>query len=421
MKHDPMSGAAVELATTLAYAQGGYSVELRLGSEGRVANVALDTGSSSLAVLPRSYDPSRDRALSLTSMAQEINYGGGAWAGPVLRTRLEFGSGRHARGIDDAHFALVESEAPPFRHADGIFGLAYRDLDPAHDLATLLASRGISPAQTWNWPFETGHELDLAKFKEFLRHQPRTTLVPAFTALEEEGVCRNRFGFAAGRAIVHVAGDGASLHAQACDPLNRGTLVLGGGTEQQHLYSGGFHDIRILHDLYYNANLRALQVGSEDPIVVPPLDPADVARTYSNALLDTGSSFLVLEPSTYDAVIAAFGRHDPRFPQLVADFAQAFKSEQGLANERIDVHAWPELRFHLEAPGGGDTVLRVGGAHYWQRNALAHGQSLFLLMRGLAHFPKQSILGLPLFAGRYTVFDRDARHGLGIVRMATAR
>jgi hypothetical protein len=121
------------------------------------------------------------------------------------------------------------------------------------------------------------------------------------------------------------------------------------------------------------------------------------------------------------AVIAAFGRHDPRFPQLVADFAQAFKSEQGLANERIDVHAWPELRFHLEAPGGGDTVLRVGGAHYWQRNALAHGQSLFLLMRGLAHFPKQSILGLPLFAGRYTVFDRDARHGLGIVRMATAR
>src|SRR5690606_29672047 len=116
---------------TLAYAQGSYSVALRLGSEGRVANVALDTGSSSLAVLPRCYDPARDRAVAPTTLAQEINYGGGAWAGPVLRSWLAFGSGRHARSIDDAAFALVESEAPPFRHADGIFGLAYRDLDPA--------------------------------------------------------------------------------------------------------------------------------------------------------------------------------------------------------------------------------------------------------------------------------------------------
>lgn len=408
----------VELATTLAYAQGGYSIELAIGSEGARANVALDTGSSSLAILPRCYTPARDRLLAATPLAQEINYGGGAWAGPVLRSRLTFGSGRHARAIDDGAFALVESEAPPFRHADGILGLAYRDLDPAYDLSTLLASRGIEPAITWSWPFETGHELDLASFKAFLRQQPRTTLVPAFSALEEHGVVRNRFGFAAGRAIVHVAAEGISVHAQACDPLNRGTLVLGGGAEQQHLYTGGFHDIRILHDLYYNANLRAIQVGSEAPIPVPPLDPADVPKKYSNALLDTGSSFLVLEPTTYDAVIAAFGRHDPKFPPLIAEFGQTFKSEQGLANERIRVHDWPELRFHLEAPRGGDTILRVPAWAYWPHNALAHGQALFLLMRGLPHFPKQSILGLPLFAGRYAVFDRDAQHGLGVVRMA---
>ena len=411
----------VELATTLAYAQGGYSVELRLGSEGRIANVALDTGSSSLAVLPHCYDPGSDRALSPTGLAQEITYGGGAWAGPVLRSLLAFGSGRHARSIDAAQFALVASEGAPFRQADGILGLAYRELDSAYDMTPLLQSRGVDPALTWPWPFETGAALDLAKFKDFLRRQPRTTLVPAFQALEKEGVCRNRFGFSAGRAIVHVARDGLSLHAQAADPLNRGTLVLGGGAEQQHLYSGGFRDIRIVHDLYYNANLRSVRVGSEDPIPVPALDPADVATRFSNALLDTGSSFLVLEPSVYDAIVGAFGRHDARFPALVAEFQEAFTKGTGLASERIDPHAWPDLCLTFEDPLGGDTSLRVRGSAYWPRNALAHGQSLFLLMRGLAHFPKQSILGMPLFAGRYAVFDRGAQHGVGVVRMAARR
>jgi hypothetical protein len=411
----------LELPTTLAYAQGAYSVELRLGSEGRQANVLLDSGSSSLAVMPHCYDPNRDRALSPTPLAQQINYGGGAWAGPVLRSWLAFGSGRHARSIDDAQFALIESDTPLFRHADGVFGLAYRDLDPAYDMTTLLQSKGVEPALTWPWPFAAGHDLDLANFRTFLRQQPRTTLVPAFSALEEEGVVRNRFGFSAGRAIVHVAADGVSRHAQACDALNRGALVLGGGAEQQHLYTGGFHDIRILHDLYYNANLRAVQVGSDEPIAVPALDPADVPTRYSNALLDTGSSFLVLEPSTYDAVLAAFARRDARFPALIAEFAAAFKTETGLANDRIDVRQWPDLCFHFEAPHGADTVLRVHASAYWPHNALAHGQVLFLLMRGLAHFPKQSILGLPLFAGRYAVFDRGAAHGLGVVRMAMGR
>ena len=127
---------------------------------------------------------------------------------------------------------------------------------------------------------------------------------------------------------------------------------------------------------------------------------------------------MVLEPSTWDAVVAAFGRLDARFPPLIDACAEAFRDGRGLAGDRIDAHAWPDLRFHFEAPDGGDTVLRVGGARYWPRNALAHGQSLFLLVRGLAHFPRQSILGLPLFAGRYAVFDRSAGNGLGVVRFA---
>jgi hypothetical protein len=295
----------VELSTTLAFAQGAYSAALHLGSEGQAANVLLDTGSSSLAIRPDCYAPARDRALVPTALAQEIRYGGGAWAGPVLRSSLAFGSGRQTRAVYDAAFALVESEAPPFRQADGIFGLAYRDLDPAWDCTDLLQSHGVAPPLTWPWPFASGHALDLKKFADFLHRQPRTSLVPAFSALADHGLVRDRFGFAAGRAIVHVAGAGLSLHAQAADPLNRGRLVLGGGSEQQHLYRGGFHDVRIVHDLYYEAELRAVQVGSEAPIPVAPVTVAGGAAPAGNCLLDTGCSFLVFEGGVYDEVLAA--------------------------------------------------------------------------------------------------------------------
>lgn len=414
-----MTAAAIELETTLAYARGGYTVAMAFGSERCPANLVLDTGSSSLARLPRGYDPARDRALRATPYAQEVNYGAGAWAGPVLSSALEFGHGHHRRRIDDGLFALIESADSPFLGADGILGLAYRELDPAWDVSGLLRQRGVDPALSWPWPFAAGHALEPTTFRDVLRRQPRTTLTPVFSALAQEGVVHDRFALQVGRAIVHVADDRATPQALAADPLNRGALVLGGGPEHQHLYHGGFHDVRILHDLYYNANLRAVRVGDQDPIPVPPLDPSDVSTRYSNALLDSGSSFLVLEASTYAAVLDALRRHDARLPELVARSQAALRDNHGLPNHTIDPRHWPDLHLHLEAPDGRDTVLRVGAAHYWPHNALHAGETLCLLMAQLPHFPKQSILGLPMFAGRYAVFDRQAA-GPGVVRMATA-
>jgi hypothetical protein len=412
--------AAIELATTLAHAKGAYTVATAFGSEGDVANLILDTGSSTLAVRPPAYDPARDRALRATAWAQEIRYGGGAWAGPVLRSRLAFGHGHHARAIDDALFALIETDSPFLRGADGLFGLAYRGLDPAWDLTSLLQQRGADPPRTWPWPFATGQALDLDGLRDGLAQQPRVTLTPAFSALEQEGVLRNRFALQVGRAIVHVADTYASPQAQAADPLNRGALVLGGGAEQQHLYRGAFRDVRILHDLYYNANLRAVRVGNGEPIPVPPLDDAETARWHSNALLDTGSSFLVFDSPTWQAMMTAFSRHDPRLPDQVAASAQAFASGQGLSGDAVHARDWPDLHLHLEAPGGHDAVVRIAASQYWPRNALRWGQTLCLLMAPLPDFPRQAILGLPLFAGRYSVFDRHDGGGQGQVRLADA-
>lgn len=411
---------ALELPTTLAYALGGYTVAAAFGSQGASANLVLDTGSSTLAVLPRVYAPDRDEHLAPTSLVQQINYGGGAWAGPVLRSRLRFGHGHHERCLPDAVFALVESDSPVLREADGIWGLAYRELDPAYDLAPRLAADGHDPALSWPWPYATGHALDLANFRDFLHQQPRTTLTPAFTALEQEGVVRNRFAMTVGRAVVHVQPDATSARQRAADPLNDGVLVLGGGEAQQHLYEGPFASIRILHDLYYNANLRAVRVGDEAAIAVPPLPDSEQGTRYSNALLDTGSSFLLLDGSVYDAVMAAFARRDADFPDLVQKAGDALARGEGLPSHAIDPRRWPDLHFRFERPDGGDVELRVPASHYWPDNALAHGQRLCLLARQLSHFSGQSILGLPLFADGYVVFDRAAGDA-GVVRVAQRR
>lgn len=144
-------------------------------------------------------------------------------------------------------------------------------------------------------------------------------------------------------------------------------------------------------------------------------------RQAANLLLDTGSSFLVLEACVHAALMVDLAAIDPRLPQLGQVFWKGFnENQQGIANEQVDALDWPDLTFHLQADGGGEVALVCPPEHYWPRNAMVTGQSFFLLMPQLAGWPNQSIPGLPLLAGRYCVFDRSAGDGLGRVRVAPA-
>lgn len=411
-----MSAHTIELHTTLAYAQGAYSVGVKLGSQRRLVNLLLDTGSSTLVVLPHAYDPHVDEARAATSLAQTISYGQGSWAGPVLHSEICLGDGQHERVIGSTPLALVESAAQNFRNADGLFGLAYRGLDSAYDFDRYLSDQGATPASTWPWPFDS----DLRAFRSLALQQPRVTVTPCFTALEQEGVLPNVFAMVIRRALVHVLQAGATARQLVADPLNSGMLVLGGGEQCQSLYHGKLESIRIVHDLYYNANLIAIQVGSGPRIAAPALADVDLRRAGSNAIFDTGSSFLVLQQALYDAVLSAFHELDPTLPKLIERFQQAFRTEQGLPNRQIDHRDWPELHFYLESASGGEVVLRCDPEDYWPHNALNAGQSMFLLMPQLPNWPDQSILGLPLMAGRYCVFDRRV-DPLGVLRVAKAR
>lgn len=416
--------ARVALPITLAYAKGAYTVGLRIGRDARVANLVLDTGSSTLVVLPHVYDPAQDGSRIATSWAQEVRYGAGAWAGPVVSAEVHF-DGPHGRvSLSAAQLAVVAARAQDLKDADGLFGLAYGGLDTAHDFADYLGTRGVAPPVTCPWPFEQ-EAADLAAFGALLRAQPRVRLTPLFSALEAQHRVENRFALLVRRALVHVLDDAADDAVLAADPLNQGLLVLGGDTHDVHaddLHRDDVREVQVVHDLYYNAELIALQIGDDGPrIAAPPLDAKDLARATSNAIVDSGSSFLVLEASLYQAVLDAFAERDAGMPALVERFWQGFRQDQrGVPNEDVDAFDWPALHFIVRAPDGGETRLTCPAAHYWQRNALRAGQAVFLLMDQLQGWAKQTILGLPLLAGHYVVFDRAAAGG-GRLRIATAK
>lgn len=409
----------LKLRTTLAYAKGAYTVEIKIGSKRSPANVLIDSGSSTLVVLPQAYDPSHDESLRATSLAQSIAYGIGTWAGPVLKTEIAFGEKRHARILPDAEIALVETSAQNFRDADGLIGLAYKRLDKAHDVSALLVEKKVEPVNTWPWPFQSEDD-DLSAFKTQMREQPLVNLTPCFCALEEEGIVSDKFSMLIKRALVHVLDDKSSLSQLAADPLNQGVLVLGGGEECQSLYEGGFETAKIVHELYYNANLVAVQVGDRPRIPAPALAEKYRDSYASNAIFDTGSSFLVLEASIYDAVVADFATFDEGFPALITRFQQSFKTEHGLPNDSIKTRDWPKLHFHLESPSGDEVTFTCNPGNYWQKNAAHAGECFFLLMRQMPKWPNQSILGLPLMSGKYCVFDRRI-DGDGVLRMAKAK
>lgn len=414
--------ARVQLPISLAYAKGAYTVTVALGRDARPARLALDTGSSTLVVLPHAYDPVRDAAHAATAWAQEVRYGAGAWAGPVVLTQVHFEGARGWVTLDAAQLALVTANATDLRDADGLLGLAYAPLDTAHDFTGYLAAQGVAPALTCPWPF-AAESADLATFGTLLRAQPRVRLTPLFSALADAHAVANRFALLVRRALVHVLDDAADDATLAADPLNQGLLILGGDVHDVHadaLHRDDAREVQLVHDLYYNVELIALQVGDGPRIAAPPLDPQDVPRGGSNAFLDSGCSFLVLEAALYQLVLDAFAARDAGMPALIERFRQAFAHEQqGVPNADVDAFDWPDLHVFLRAPDGGETRWTCPPAHYWQRNALHAGQACFLLMAQLPHFPKQSILGLPLLTGHYVVFDRSAPNG-GVLRIATA-
>jgi len=400
---------SVKVPITNVFGGGDYTAEILVGSQAVPANVIVDTGSSTLAVQQTKYKAASDKALNPTAWAQDITYGTGGWAGPVIMTNLTMGSGDSAVTLKNAPMAIAAEQEPNnFGAADGILGLAYTPLNEGTNLHSYLAQQRINPPVTFPWPFPvTNTAAAVTQFEKFLASMPPQSITPYFTLLEEQGITPNKFAIYTLRSAVSAAQADPSQ-----DPLNGGYLILGGGEEQNDLYNGAFVNVDVLDDLYYNTNLTAVQVQGQPAVAVKPLPQQLQPQMGSNSIVDSGTNALYLTNDVFSAVMNSLKALNPQFVQL-AD--KAIKSETGIPASQVHMASWPAITFTLAGENGEDIALTCAPSTYWQTNSPAAGRAVFQILPG-GQMP-QSILGLPLMNNYYTVFDRSVDPN-GVIRFA---
>jgi hypothetical protein len=366
-----------------------FTLKLSVGNPAVPINVLLDTGSSMTAVNADPYDPGSDHAATTSQLLQNGSFQAGTFLAAVVRTRVGLltDDTTTAVTVPAANLGVVYKIKPfLFGNADGILGLAYSALNPATAM----------PGNTWDNRY-TRAQLGLGR--------SAGDLSPYVDQLVAAGLVANQFAFAIRRSIASQAADGA-----AADLLNAGVFVLGGGEECTDLYTGKFVSVAVVHEAYYNTNLVAVQVGNRT-IQVAPTAKGDPA--VSNSFIDSGNSGLMLDPGLYRQVIALFNAVDPAFGPAL----QAGSRDQ----TQLDLAAWPPLRFVLQGEGGAQVTLTVEPKDYWQFDGYGAGTATAGLINGGAPHPGQSILGLPLLAGHYVVFDRTAGAGKTVIKFAEPR
>jgi Eukaryotic aspartyl protease len=381
-----ISATTVRIPITNVFMDGDYTGSIQLGSEKTPLNVILDTGSSTLAVDGHRYNVTKDKSAVKTKIAQEVGYAdNSSWIGGVVTTDVTAGIAGQSVVLPKVDVAVAYHEtANMFGKSDGILGLAYTRLNNAYTMPGLT----IPPKYTYN-QIQAGQV---------------TYLTPYFTQLEEAGLVANKFAFYTKRSEVSMA-----TKDPASDPLNSGFLILGGGEESTDLYTGKFQVARVVDDLYYNTNLKAVIVGDAAPIPVPP--PTKASGNTSNSVVDSGTNGLLIDQTLFEEIAKKF--------TSAADATLTDAIRAGYVSmSALNLSSWPTITFVLEGALGVDVKLEVTADAYWQTNSPRPGYASASIYGDDGQGKGQSILGLPLMSNYFTVFDRSVEKGLGVVSFA---
>jgi hypothetical protein len=392
---------------TNVYCGSDYTAQLAVGAGGAKANLILDTGSSTLAIEPSAYSGREDTDLKPSTLLQLVTYGTGGWAGPVVDTTVTIQTSTGQVALPGCPIALTAvQEKGNFQGVDGILGLAYNGLNGAWDFKAYLARK--HKAATYPWSFSTNWTSFEGGFRSLLQTSgaQQTNPPPYFDAIENAGIVANIFAFYTRRSFVSFAA-GDTTAAALNDPLNQGVFVLGGGQAETDLFEGEFSTVQVVHDLYYNTNLKSVQVDGSPAHAAAALQQQYRQDAVSNSIIDSGTSNLSLASDVYNAILQGLQQKDPAFTQAIQAAAQ-----NGVSAATLDLAQWPNIYFTLEGPNGADVVLTVTPQTYWQTDFPAAGQAVFQISGPLddgsgQEAPNQSILGLPLMNNYYTVFDRS--------------
>ncbi|MDP5135527.1 pepsin-like aspartic protease [Rheinheimera baltica] len=402
----------LRLKITNVYAKGDYTVTVHVGSEAVPLQLLLDTGSSTLALHSNNYNPYHDSDLTTTSLVQEVIYGIGGWAGAVAKTSVQL-HGNINLNLSHNYFAVADAGNMPFAKADGILGLAYKKLNQATDISLYLQQQHPQLTSSLPWPFKYSGCSELSKIQSLLADYPKKDLTPWFSNITQQGLTADLFSFYCRRSSVHCNENG--VLATQSDPLNQGWFILGGGPEQDDLYQAPFFDVKVLHDVYYNVLLTAVQVD-EQPLISCSLGKGN---DESNGFFDTGAAGILLPIDVYQKITDDISTFNPALVSVLSKIPAFNGVEQGISNQWVDTTQWPDLHFYFLGVNGESIKLTCPPCDYWQCNAPVYGLSSFKIIPQLKHFSSQHIIGLPLLCNYYTVFDRQS-HNTGLIRCALA-
>jgi hypothetical protein len=380
-----MSQTTIQVPITNVFMDGDYTGTIYVGSQKKPLNVILDTGSSTLAVDGTKYDVTKDKTAKITDIAQEVSYADGSnWVGAVVLTDVSVGLGKPVV-LPQVNVAVAyHASSTMFRQSQGILGLAYTKLNNGF----IMPGPTIPPKYTFN-------QIQAGKV---------TYIEPYFTELESAGLVANKFAFYTRRSMINLA-----TSDPATDPLNNGYLILGGGEEYTNLYTGSFQVARVVHDLYYNTNLKSVTVGNGTPIEVSP--PTKASGNISNSIVDSGTNSILLDQKLFDEIAKQFSSSDDTTLEDALQAGYVHMSKLNLAD-------WPPITFTLEGALGSDVNLVVTPETYWQTNAPKRGYATTAIFGDSGQGGGQSILGLPLMNNYFTVFDRSVDKGLGAISFA---
>ena len=381
----------IRVPIDIALTDGNYTAAITVGAKQQTLNVILDTGSSMLVVDGAIFDPDGDTSVTPTQLCQTAQFASGNFMAAVMQGAVGLPTvpGEQAATLPNANLAVAYDNPPgTFGQADGIMGLGFAALNNAYRM----------PANTWQNKY-TAAQLNPGPAT------PLPTFVDQWVAAQRVA---NKFAFAVDRSTARQA-----LEDPASDPVNKGLFVLGGGAECDDLYTGPFSEVAIVHETYYNANLTAIRVGDQS-MDVPPI--AAGAKALSNAIIDSGTTNLMLDQTVYDRLIALFRTVNPDLAQALVTYAP--NSGRGVDQSQIDLTRWPPISFVMQGTAGNPAAITVQPKDYWQFDTGQAGNASPVLVGDGGVFGGQSNLGLPLFAGHFVVFDRTGGSGRGVVGFA---
>ena len=410
MSADDQPHKGLTLPINLALGLGAYTTKLYIGSEQIAVDVMLDTGSSTLAINLEKYRPENDQHLQTTTYAQDVVYGSGGWAGPVLRSHIELDHDQHFV-LNDAPFAITaDSQQANFQQADGIWGLAYHHLNKAYDVSEYLNQQEPALAASHPWPFKVADDPQGIKaFRTYLHQFPEHDITPLFTDFEDNHIVPNRFSLITHRSIEYVPQANMDLTAREQEALNQGTFIIGGALPARPKKT-----IKVVHDAYYNTHLLGCQVAGFGFCAAPPLDEKHLKSFFSNAIIDSGCSFLVLQKTLFTYFMDCLEQINASFKTMAEDATQAFQHGQDYQPAELQPAQWPDLILTFQGVDGEPVQLRVSPSCYWQNHAQRPGNWMFMIMNQLPQWPEQTLCGLPLINQYHCVFDRSEQN-LGVI------